>query len=123
MRIFGKVDHQIARTDRTYLLSPPFDKGTLPSMPVNIGLTVYPSVSIPSVILGTPTQVDQSQSRYPNVPRLSGPVVVTLTSPYANTEIRYTLGGKNPTPHSRLYTGPITFTKNGSGSEHTAIKA
>jgi lysophospholipase L1-like esterase len=92
-------------------------------MPTNVAATTYPSVSASGATLGSISQIDQSQYRYVTAQTLSSPVTVTLTSPYSNSEIRYTLNGKNPNPSSHLYTAPLVFTKNGSGSEHTAIKA
>ena len=46
-----------------------------------------------------------------------------MDSPYANSDIRYTLNGKNPNPSSKKYEGPLTFRQNASGSDRKVIKA
>jgi hypothetical protein len=56
------------------------------------------------------------------VKTLHGPVTVELDSPYANSEIRYTLNGKNPTNTSPKYFGPLVFRQNATG-EKTTVKA
>jgi len=92
-------------------------------IPTNVASTTYPVISVNEVDLGLITQIDQNQYQYINVQNIEEPVTVTITSPYSNCQIRYTLNGKIPNPSSHLYTGPLTFTMDGSGSEHTAIKA
>ena len=91
--------------------------------PSNINLTTYPTITVAGSNLGTVSQIDQSQYVFTSEQNITGPVTVTLASPYVNSEIRYTLNGKNPTPHSHLYSVPVVFSQNASGSEHTAIKA
>jgi Fn3 associated len=73
--------------------------------------------------LGGISQIDDLTYKFINVPNIRRPVTTTLHSPYSNSEIRYTLNGKNPKPLSHLYAGPLVYWQNASGSEHTAIKA
>src|SRR5207237_10650814 len=50
---------------------------------------------------------------HPAPPTYTADQTVTLTSPTANTVVRYTVDGTDPTPSSLLYSGPIginTFT-------------
>jgi hypothetical protein len=80
-----------------------------------------PSVAIAGVDLGAVLASDPMVHRYDLVPILRGLVTVTLSTGYANTELRYTLNGNNPTPTSYLYTVPVKFKENMTG-EKTALK-
>jgi hypothetical protein len=80
-----------------------------------------PSVAIAGADLGAVLASDPMVHRYNLMPILRGLVTVTLSTGYANTELRYTLNGNNPTPTSYLYTVPVTFKENMTG-EKTALK-
>jgi lysophospholipase L1-like esterase len=91
--------------------------------PTNINLTTYPTISVSGASLGDISQIDQNQHQFIEEQNLAGPVTVTMASPYTNSEIRYSLNGKGPHKTSYLYTESLVFTQDGSGSEHTGIKA
>lgn len=69
------------------------------------------------------TKVDQVLYRTRVTPAVRYPTALHLSSPYTNSEIRYTLNGKNPTNTSYLYTGPLVFRQNMSGTDNTVVKA
>jgi hypothetical protein len=58
-----------------------------------------------------------------NPPRYFGPVTVTLSSCFINSEIRYTLDGTEPTALSCKYHGSLTFSSNTTSSSLTQLKA
>ena len=83
---------------------------------------LYPTIYINDDDAGRIVKIDEMAYRYAETPTLEGPVTIEMESPYSNSEIRYTLNGKLPASHSRLYTGPIVFRQNATG-DHTAIRA
>ena len=83
----------------------------------------YPLLLLGGEDPGSISQIDQMSYRHIETRNVEGPTTVVMSSPYSNSEIRYTLNGKNPNPSSHLYTGPITVNRNLSGSDNTAIKA
>lgn len=49
-----------------------------------------------------------------NVQFIAAGTPIVLESPYSNSEIRYTLNGKNPNKNSSLYSEPLVFYDNGA---------
>jgi hypothetical protein len=82
----------------------------------------FPSIFVNDDDAGTISKIDEHTFRYLEVKTIRGPVTVELDSPYANSEIRYTLNGKNPTNTSPKYVGPLVFRQNATG-EKTTVKA
>lgn len=96
------------------------------AMPSPPDRTTYPIVTIAGVDdLGPITPTGSDMGKYVLAPVVNGPTTVTLTSPYLNSEIRYTKKGGlgSPNPSSLLYTGPIPVNENLTGSDRTVIKA
>lgn len=97
-------------------------------MPTNMNQTVHPifwlsgAGQFRGASFGIPSKIDESVSRTTGFPRIRYPTALHLLSPYSNSEIRYTLNGKNPTNNSYLYTGPLMFRQNATG-EKTTVKA
>jgi lysophospholipase L1-like esterase len=89
----------------------------------NQAANVYPTILVGGVDPGIISRIDQTTYKFVNVRNHRAPVTVTLHNPYENSEIRYTLNGKNPNPSSHLYSAPLVFRQNGSGSASTVIKA
>lgn len=82
----------------------------------------FPAVFINDDDPGVITKIDEMVSQYARKPTLRGPVTIEMESPFANSEIRYTLNGENPTPTSLKYSAPLVFRQNATG-EKTTMKA
>ena len=86
-------------------------------------------VSVPSPNFLVNAQGYTTRSIDPNIEAtvepivMRGPVTISLPATSSNNEIRYTTNNRNPTSKSLLYTGPISITRNLTGSDNTVIKA
>jgi hypothetical protein len=94
-----------------------------PSMASNPSQNAYPTVLLNGSDPGAIAQIDPMTFKYRCIQRLKLPVTVELLSPYDNSKIFYETNGSNPYTYSKLYNGPLVFTRNASGSDRTVIKA